>query len=269
MDFYSSKQFKVGIFVLVGIIFTALTIMFLGEDQMILTGTYPLRIKLHQVTGLNRGSQVLFSGLHVGNVKQIVFDEESQDLVALLKIDRRFQTRLTEGMVASIKTLGALGDKYIFLRPGPKGSPPLLINAFIPTNHEEDFIDLIAKKGNDLSSFFEVVNELNILLKNINREGRSAQLVENLTASSAQFKQLLSQTKDSFDKEKINSVISHLSNIVEKIDRGDGTLGALINDSTLHQSLINLIGESPRKKFLKPLIRETISYQSKSNSEEK
>ena len=261
MEFSLHQQIKTGIFVLIGLVVISLSIIFLGEDRMTLTGTYQLRVELKQAQGLSRGSQVTLSGLRIGRLGPIDFANNSTQLVAILEIDRKYQKRVTEGATVAVKTLGALGDKYIYINPGPADAPALKPGALIPSDGGEDFLDLIAKKGNDLSNVVDVVNELETLLKNLNQNGRSALMMENMIATSGQLKSLVAETRESLNKDKLREVVSRLDSILTKIDKGDGTLGALINDPTLHQRLSTLLGDSPRRQFLKPLIRETIIHQ--------
>jgi phospholipid/cholesterol/gamma-HCH transport system substrate-binding protein len=53
---------------------------------------------------------------------------------------------------------------------------------------------------------------------------------------------------------------------MKKIDRGQGTLGALVNDSSLHNRLSRLLGASPRNQFLKPIIRDSIQTHEQSRN---
>jgi phospholipid/cholesterol/gamma-HCH transport system substrate-binding protein len=56
----------------------------------------------------------------------------------------------------------------------------------------------------------------------------------------------------------LRQALVNLSSILEKIDQGKGTLGQLINDPSVHQSLKSLLGGSPRNRYMKDMIRETI-----------
>ena len=263
MDFTLDQQIKTGIFVVVGMVIVALSILFLGEDKMSLTGTYELRVQLRQVQGLSPGSQVALSGLRIGRIDTIQFAKDSADLIATIEIDKQHQKRITRGAIAGMKKLGALSDKYIYITPGPKDAPVLQSGELIESDGGEDFLDIIAKKSSDLSNVVEVVNELNTLLKNLNQDGRSRVMMDNMITASAQFKALMSDARESLNKDKMRELIAHMSNIMTKLDKGDGSLGALINDPTLHQRLTSLLGDSPRRQFLKPLIRETIIHQEK------
>ncbi len=258
MEFKIDHQIKTGIFVVIGMMIVVLSFLYLGDEKVSLAGRYTLKVRLSQVQGLSPGSQVTLSGLRVGRIRQIDFADDSADLIALLEIDKSHQKRITQGAVAGVKTLGALGDKYIYITPGSAQAEPLQDGAQLVSDGGEDFLDILAQKSSDLSN---VVNQLNILLTNMNEQGRSRVAMENLVSASAQFKALMVETRDALNKDKMKQVVDRMASIMTKIDKGDGTLGALINDPTLHQKLSHFMGDSPRRQFLKPLIRETIQHQ--------
>lgn len=266
MEFSTSQQIQVGIFVLVGVMVMAASIIMLGDDQVSFSGKYELRVQLKQVQGLSKGSSASLAGMRVGNVERLEFAADSQDLVAVLSIDRTFQKRITEGSTAAVKTLGALGDRYIYISPGPLDATPLQEGALIPSDSGEDLFDVLSKRGPELTNIVEVINEMNVLLRNINQDNRSRQLMDNLIGASSQLKALAADARESMDKVKLKDAITRMSNIMTKIDRGEGTLGALINDPTLHQKISGMFGDSPRRQFLKPLIRESIKEDDRSKA---
>lgn len=248
MEFTTDQQIKAGLFVLVGLIIIAASVIFLGDDRMAFSKSYQLRVQLEQVQGLTQGSLVNLSGFRVGNIKKIDFLKGSQDLVAILEVDEQYHSRITEGTTASIKTLGALGDRYIYLSPGPLDKKPLAPGSVIPSDSGGDFFDMMAKKSDQLSSAVDVVGEIDTLLKSMNQDQRIGRMIDGFISTASQLRALTSETR---------STMTHFSSVMEKLDRGDGTLGALINDPTLHQKLTSFLGESPKRQFLKPLIRES------------
>ena len=168
--------------------------------------------------------------------------------------------------MASVKTQGALGDKYVFIEPGPIGGKPLLEGQLISASDEGDFIDVITEKSKDLSTVVDVVNETHTLLKALNKDGNSALFMHQAVGMTQEMKSFLVEARklvkdirgqDENDA-KLKQSLTHLSNILEKIDRGEGSLGALVNDPSLHERLVSILGEQPRNKFLKPLIRGSI-----------
>jgi phospholipid/cholesterol/gamma-HCH transport system substrate-binding protein len=201
------------------------------------------------------GSLVSIAGMPVGNVHRIEFSPDKQ-LVAVLNIDKNFQQLLTNDSIASIRTQGALGDKYIYITPGSSSGEVIADNEFIKSETQPDLIDLISGKGPDVTVVAEILKELNQLLHNLNSGGKSALLMENLVIASQDVSKLMNEPN-------IKESLLHLRNILKRIDKGEGTLGQLVNDSTLHDKLVGLLGDSPRNKYLKPLLREAIKENEK------
>lgn len=266
MERQFAMEFKVGLFVVIGIIVFCLSILLLGGDQMFLTSTYQLKARFPQVQGLSKGSVVSLAGFPIGNIKEITFEKGSRDLIVILDVDRDFQNRITEGATAAVKTQGALGDKYVFIEPGLLNGNSLKDGQFIDVSNEGDFLDVITEKTKDLSNIVDVVNETHILLKALNHDGRSALFMTQMVDTTKEMKAflieargLVSDLRGTSEKDaKLKASLTHLTSILEKVDKGEGSLGALINDPSLHERLVSILGERPRNKFLKPLIRDSI-----------
>ncbi|NJL23734.1 MAG: MCE family protein [Calothrix sp. SM1_5_4] len=257
MKKHTSHEIKVGIFVAVGIALFCLSVILLGGDRFFLSHTYSLKVRLPQVQGLARGSVVSLSGVPVGNIDRIDFIPGSMDVEVTMSVEQGVQSRITEGSKAAVKTQGALGDKYIFIEPGPMGGTPLKDGAIVETDKTPDILDLIASKGQEFGEVVEVIKEVRKLFQNMNHDGRSGKLMSNLVESSDQFGKLMGEARETFRLLR-NDVVVPMSSVMKKIDNGQGTLGALINDPSLHSRLSGFLGETPRNRFLKPLIRDSI-----------
>lgn len=257
-----THEIRVGLFVLVGVVLFCMSIILLGGDRLFLTKTYNLRVRLPQVQGLAKGSVVSLTGVPVGNVEKVKFIEGSSDVELTVSVEEDVKSRITEGSTAVVKTQGALGDKYVYIAPGPVGGKPLENDALIETDKTPDFLDIIASKGAEMGEIVEVIKEINIMFKNINRDNRSAHLMNNLVASTDKLNRFLGEAEDTFRVLRTDTLVP-LSSVVKKIDRGQGTLGALINDPSLHNRISNMLGAPQRNKFLKPLIRDSIETNEK------
>jgi phospholipid/cholesterol/gamma-HCH transport system substrate-binding protein len=257
-----SHEIKVGIFVLVGVILFCVSIILLGGDRLFLTSLYRLRVRLPQVQGLAKGSVVSLAGVPVGNVEKIRFIDKSSDIELVVAIDRDVQKRITEGSLASVKTQGALGDKYVYIDPGPLDGKPLLNDALLETDKSPDFLDIIASKGAEMGEVVDVIKEVHIMLKNFNADNRSARLMTNLVNSTDRLNRVLGETQDTMSLLRKDTLVP-LASVMKKIDRGQGTLGQLINDPSLGNRLSSMLGAPTRNKFLKPLIRDAIETNEK------
>jgi len=106
----------VGVFVLLGIICVGYLTFRLGEVEILGDKYYPLNARFTSVTGLKVGAQVEIAGVQVGQVDAIVLDRKN--LVAMVRLKIKEGLNLSDDVIASVKSAGLLGDKYIQLSPG-------------------------------------------------------------------------------------------------------------------------------------------------------
>lgn len=106
----------VGVFVLIGLLCVAYLTIKLGKMELLSNDYYRVNARFSTVTGLKEGASVEIAGVQVGKVERITLD--SKDMVAnvLLKIHNGVE--LDDETIASVKTSGLIGDKYIRLQPG-------------------------------------------------------------------------------------------------------------------------------------------------------
>lgn len=106
----------VGAFVLLGIAAVVYLTVKLGAGSMIGGDTYVLEARFTNAGGLNSGSSVLVAGVPVGRVEGIRVDD--QDYSAMVTLRVLAGLKLPTDTMASIKTTGLIGDKYVALAPG-------------------------------------------------------------------------------------------------------------------------------------------------------
>ncbi len=269
MESSLGSELRVGIFVAIGVLALLASIVFFGGDQMVLARTYSLKVKLVDVQGLAPGSNVSLAGLPVGRVRRIDFAPGTTEIEVHLSINQRFSDRITRDSTASTRTQGALGDRYIYIEPGTPGAPPLKSGDYINSLHRPDLLEMISSKGSELSNVTDVISEFHNLLLAFNQDQRTAQLIVNLVGTSGELQRLVQEMRTTLreirseeSKVHLSESLQHLHSILAKIDRGEGTLGALVNDPALHNRLSSLVGaDSPRQRFLRPLIRATMKSE--------
>jgi len=258
-------EYKVGIFIAIGVLVFMVTILMLGADKTLFTRYLHIKARFTEVNGLFPGSVVSLAGIPVGNVQDITFVPGEAKLEIDLKIDRQFHNRLKEGTVAEVRTQGALGDKYIFLNPGPLDAKELPDGALVEAN-EQDLMKLITSREDGVARVVDVIKELDILLASINQNGKLGQTMSNMSEASAKLKSTLAQLDvilqdihgEIPQNHRVRAALDRLASVMEKIDSGKGTLGQLINDPSIAQSLKGLLGSSPRDNYVKDMLRETL-----------
>ena len=139
----SSLEMNVGTFVLIGILCVGYLTVRLGNLELWGDDTYFLNARFQSVSGLRVGAKIEIAGVEVGTVDSIGLDMEEQLAVVRLKIENH--VALTDDVIASVKTSGLIGDKFIKLTPG--GSDLTLKNGDTITETESalDVEDLIGK----------------------------------------------------------------------------------------------------------------------------
>jgi phospholipid/cholesterol/gamma-HCH transport system substrate-binding protein len=133
----------VGIFVIFGLICVGYMTVKLGKVDFFGDKSYMLIAKFTTVAGLRIGSPVHILGIDVGRVERITIDQENLKAVVEIKIKK--DIKIYDDAIASIKTEGLIGDKYLSIDPGGGGS--LLANkgVIIDTQAAVDVEELISK----------------------------------------------------------------------------------------------------------------------------
>ncbi len=177
--------------------------------------------------GLNPGAFVTLSGLKAGVVGDMKFAKRDgiPGIVVDLKISRQFAEKITTSSVATISTMGILGDKYVDISLGNFEDPPLQEGSFIRTNSSMEISTVMA-------SATEAIAEFKKTLENINA------LTQQVMAGSGALGLLLT---DGSAQHNISQSLMNLNRITERINQGQGNLGQMVQDTSLFASLNHTI----------------------------
>jgi phospholipid/cholesterol/gamma-HCH transport system substrate-binding protein len=113
----------VGVFVLVGIAALTYLAVKLGKLEVIGSGNnMEIQAEFDSVTGLKTGATVEIAGVQIGQVKRIDLNDDR----AVVVLSIRRGVKLFGDAIASIKTRGLIGDKFVSISPGgsQKEIPP-------------------------------------------------------------------------------------------------------------------------------------------------
>jgi phospholipid/cholesterol/gamma-HCH transport system substrate-binding protein len=138
-----SMETIVGMFVVIGILGIGYMTVKLGKIPIFGSDYYLLYAHFHSVSGLRVDSPVEIDGIEVGRVEELNIDQDKQMAVATLKIEKGI--RVYEDAIASIKTSGLIGDKFITIDPGGGGEILKPGGTITETNSPLDVEDLMGK----------------------------------------------------------------------------------------------------------------------------
>jgi len=147
-----SIEFVVGLFMLAGLGAFFYMAMKMGDIGLFDQHRYAVTARFSNTSGLKSGGVVELAGVPVGKVESISLDPESYESVVTLSIQNN--VKLQEDTIASIRTSGIIGDRYIKLTPG--GVDDYLVDGdeIIETESALDIEELVSKyifEGGDKS----------------------------------------------------------------------------------------------------------------------
>ena len=105
-----------GIFVVIGLLCVAYMTVKLGKVSFFGDSSYVLNARFTTVSGLRVGNPVQMFGLEVGRIAKLGIDQKDQLALVELKLNK--DVKIYGDAVASIKSAGLIGDRYISIDPG-------------------------------------------------------------------------------------------------------------------------------------------------------
>lgn len=112
-------EIMVGFFVLIGILCLGYLSIKLGKLELVGGDVYEVDAQFNSASGLKAGSTVEIAGVEVGRVRGITLNEDR----AMVKLAVNNTVKLYTDTIASIKTRGIIGEKFLALSPGGGGDP--------------------------------------------------------------------------------------------------------------------------------------------------
>jgi len=138
-----TQETVVGIFVVIGLLAIAYMTVKLGNVGFLGENSYSLYAKFNKVTGLRVGNPVNMFGLEIGRVESFKMDQENQLVVVDFKINKGI--KIYDDAIASIKTEGLIGDKFVSIDPGGGGDLLKAGDIITDTESPTDIMDLVSK----------------------------------------------------------------------------------------------------------------------------
>jgi phospholipid/cholesterol/gamma-HCH transport system substrate-binding protein len=201
----SSKDVKVGVFVLAGLTAVGTVIFLIGDERGLFQSKTAYGTEFEDVGGLVRGSPVRMGGVNVGTVVGVDYGKDATDknIHVRMSIASEDARRIRTDSIASVEGKGLLGDKMIVISVGSPNQASLPEGAEIPSKPAEDLSKMITR-------FSDISNQVQKVVTNL----------EHATDS-------LSDEKFQGD---IRAAVASMAGILASVDKGDGYVGKLLHD---------------------------------------
>ena len=134
-------EILVGIFLLIGFIAITFLALRIGDFQLLNNQQYIIKAEFTSASGLKKGAHVEIAGVSVGKVTNIIFNPETYLAEVHIAIEDSIQ--VPDDSIASIRTSGIIGDKFLKISPGGSDNiigPNMIILETEPSINLEELI---------------------------------------------------------------------------------------------------------------------------------
>jgi phospholipid/cholesterol/gamma-HCH transport system substrate-binding protein len=114
----------VGLFVIIGVLILLVGIFTLGGQKKTFASSIKVQAVFNDVNGLQKGANVWFSGVKVGVVKSIEFNNSSQIRVTM-HIEKKAQEFIRKDARAKVGAEGFIGNKLVVIYGGTEAAGPI------------------------------------------------------------------------------------------------------------------------------------------------
>jgi outer membrane protein OmpA-like peptidoglycan-associated protein len=137
-----SRAFRVGFFVVLALLFLSAGVFLVGNKEFLFSPTYLLKTDFQNVTGLNNGAEVRVCGVHEGTVMRIDLPAQPGGKVTVvMKLHSSSQNIIRKDSIASIKTEGLLGNKYVEISFGSVKAEAVMNDDVIASEAPQDMAE--------------------------------------------------------------------------------------------------------------------------------
>ncbi len=238
MDKQTQHTIKVGVFVTAGLMIMIAGIYFIGARQNLFGARTRVHAVFNNVSGLQQGNSVRFSGINVGTVQQVTLLNDTAVKVTLL-IEEDAAQFIKKDAIASIGSEGIMGDKVVTISGGGASTAGIADNDQIATAEPVEIETLMATLTNTGQKAEQLVTNL-AELSQIMRNGRgvAGRLLSDTSMGQRFTRVMTSLEQTGQSAAGLTRDFTHMSN---RIRSGQGTLGRLVMDDQLATNFTQLM----------------------------
>jgi phospholipid/cholesterol/gamma-HCH transport system substrate-binding protein len=217
------KQFRIGVMVLAALLIGGILVVMFGKLPTFGVGSYVINLRFSDAPGVSPNTPIRRSGILVGRVESVEFDEQRQVIVRV-KLNDDFQIRRDEG-VKIVTSL--LGDAELQVIPLPQAPPN-------PTFYQP----------NETIQGQVANNPLNMLA---NLEGQVSTTVASLGRASDEIAKLANNVNTSLanNKDKFDSIVANTDQALVGINKAVNSLQGVLGDPSTTENFRKSLREIP------------------------
>ena len=244
-----STEAKVGLFVLVALIVVAFMSLKVSQQGFGTEKGYLISAVFDNVAGLEKkGASVQMAGVEIGKVEAI----RLKDGKALVTMRIFPDIKLPADVTASIRTQGLLGVKYIEIASSPAlaaSQPGQYLkegDQIRNTAHAADVDRLLNQASLAIDDIKTITASLSRTIGSTEGEENIRRMIANMRDLTENLNKMIARNDDNVSSmignlkgaaEELNRTMASLSEVADDINKGRGTMGALVKDRSIADNL--------------------------------
>ena len=234
------KNIRLGLFVIIGTLCLVMALYFIGNNQNLFGSKFSVHAVFKNVSGLQKGNNIRFSGINIGTVKSITMTSDTSVVVSFI-IKEEMNQFIRQNAVASLGTDGLLGNRIINIIPGNGNTRLIRDGDTLQVYHgidEDEMFSLLEKTNYNVAV---ITNSLVDILKDV-QDGKGT--VGRLFSDSMLTQQINETVRNlNASSHRAISILDALDANIERVNTGEGTVGMLLNDTTLASRIYQIFDE--------------------------
>jgi len=225
----STDKTAMGAFVIGGLLLFGLGLFLIGDRRMLFSRSAEYYTEFAQVSALEAGAKVRVGGMDAGEIVEIRVPHGpgSKFRVKFRIVEKLFPVIRMDSVV-SIATDGLLGNKFLLVDIGTTAlAPP---GCTLPSREPFEIGDLLAKIRQTVTAIDKTVGDV---------KGDVADATKTIAESVKHVDQIIVAAQDPI--EKFTAAASRISEdasaIIARVRAGEGTIGKLVNDDAVYNSV--------------------------------
>ena len=220
-------QWKLGMFVIIGLVLFVGTIYFVGKQKNLFVSTFELYSKFKSVNGLEVGNNVRLSGINIGTVDGIEFLNDTSVVIKLV-IKEEVRKYIKKDAIASINSDGLMGDKVLTISAGKVSNTVVVDSDNITSKEAIEMDDLMLSVKKSVDNAAIISTELATFSSSMNNgNGALSKLV-----SDEQFGNSIKSTALNLE-----SSTNEFKKFTANMNNGKGALAKLVSDEKMGKDI--------------------------------
>ena len=243
-----ATKMRVGIFVLVAVgVFLAVVYM-LGARARLFESRITIHGEFTDVAGLQEGATVRLAGVQIGRVSKVALPSQPGGKVRVsMKVAKQFSDRIRKDSEARIQTQGLLGDRIVEITVGTTQTAAIQPDETLRSRDPVDISGVIGESAGVVRS----VAALSESLRQVAEQFQKTRVIDDLGDTMKTARKVADQVGRIADRaekgpglahtllyeepvalRKVNDLIASTQAIVNRIERGEGTVGVLTSEQS-------------------------------------